>query len=109
MADKQVASDGIVSEIPGARPVGEQSTEPTPIPSEFRVDADPRTGDITEEVKQSYRLTFTRGAHSSTFEFPEEPSDAVKAEYRKQAEDIMDRLEAQKTQELEDRRKPKET
>lgn len=95
------------AEIPGRRNVGEEATEPTPVPAASRIDADPRVGDISEEVTQSFRLTFTRGAHSATFEFGTDPSDAVKAEHRRLAEDTLDRLDAQKTQELQDRRRPK--
>jgi hypothetical protein len=94
-------------ELAGQRRAGEEATEETPTPVASMVDTDPRLADITEEVSQSFRLTFTRGVHSATFEFPSEPSDAVKAEYRKTAEDMLDRLEAQETQELQDRRRPK--
>lgn len=94
-------------EIPGQRKAGEEATEETPVAVASLVDVDPRLSEITEEVKQSYRLTFTRGEHSATFEFESEPSDSTRAEYRKTADDIMDRLASQKTQELQDRRRPK--
>jgi hypothetical protein len=105
---KQVASDAIAPEIVGERKAGEEATEETPVPVATVVDTDPRTAEITSEVRQKFQLTFSRGIHSATYEFNSEPSDAVKAEYQKQAEDTLDRLEAQRTQELQDRRKPKE-
>jgi|GEM_PF-6136178 len=95
-------------EIPGQRKPGEQAEIATPVAMAETVDSDPRTAEITEEVNTRYQLVFTRGAHSATYDFGTEPNDAVKAEYRKVAEDTLDRLEAQRTQEMQDRRKPRE-
>lgn len=98
----------MADEIPGLRKAGELADEATPIPTVIPVESDPRLGEITTEVRQRYQLVFTRGAHGATYEFESEPSDAVKAQYQKLAEETMDALESQPTQELQDRRRPKQ-
>lgn len=99
-----------MDEIPGRRRGGEEATEDTPVQVIPSVQSDPRLANITETIEShsgKFLLIFTRGDRASTVEFDSEPSDAVVAEYRKQADAVFDAIDALYTTELQDRRRPK--
>ena len=97
-------------EIPGARQSGEIATEPTPESAQAIVAGDPRLADITETVEphgEHFLLVHSRGDHTRTVEFEAEPTDAMRAEQRRLADELFDLADARFTTELQDRRRPK--